>query len=213
MRIRLNAALSACPKYFDAIYIYQGMLLIHASREFSINVQFHYNDVIKSAMPSKITSLTIVCSSVYSGAYHRKHKSSASLTFVRGIPRWPMNRPHKGPVTRKMFPFDDIFILKQVYAKKFCFPIMNNRHIWGICVFHIFMSAYIAWEFPDYRHCSWQQADKLPHILTNQQNKLRIITGSIAWIHRCRFGFVQILITQVKTLWHEYMFGCPRATD
>ena len=157
-------------------------------------------------------------------------KSPASRLFAQAFiqvhitentkaPRhWPLwgefavDRWHKGPVTRKMFPFDDIIILKQVYAKKFCFPIMNNRHIWGICVFHIFMSAYIAWEFPDYRHCSWQHADKLPHILTNQQNKLRIITGSIAWIHRYRFGSVQIA-TQVKTLWHEYMFGCPRATD
>ena len=40
----------------------------------------------------------------------RKHQSSASLVFVRGIHRWPVNSPHKGPVTRKMFPFDDVII-------------------------------------------------------------------------------------------------------
>ena len=65
---------------------------------------YHYNDVIMSAMTSRITSLTIVYSSVYSGADQRKHQSSASLAFVRGIHRWwPVNSPHKGPVTRKMF--------------------------------------------------------------------------------------------------------------
>ena len=70
----------------------------------------HYNDVIMSTMASQITSLTIVYSSVYSGADQRKHQSLASLAFVRGIRRSPMNSPHKGPVTRKMFPFDDVII-------------------------------------------------------------------------------------------------------
>ena len=64
--------------------------------------------VIMSAMASQITSLMIVYSTVYSGAYQRKHQSSASLAFVRGIHRWPVNSPHKWPVTPKMFPFDDV---------------------------------------------------------------------------------------------------------
>ena len=63
-----------------------------------------------SVMASQITSLTIVYSTVYSGTDHRKHQSSASLAFVGGIHRWPVNSPHKGPVTRKMFPFDDLIM-------------------------------------------------------------------------------------------------------
>ena len=59
-------------------------------------------------MASQITSLTIVYSTVYSGADQRKHQSSASLAFVRGIHRSPVNSPRKWPVTRKMFPFDDV---------------------------------------------------------------------------------------------------------
>ena len=39
------------------------------------------------AMASQITSLMIVYSTVYSGADQRKRQSSASLAFVRGIPR------------------------------------------------------------------------------------------------------------------------------
>ena len=59
---------------------------------------------------SHITSLTIVYSSVYSGTDQRKHQSSASLAFVRGIHRWSVNSTHKRPVTRKMFPFDDVMM-------------------------------------------------------------------------------------------------------
>ena len=39
-----------------------------------------------------------------------KHQSSTSLAFVRGIHRWPVNSPHKWPVTRKMLPFDDVIM-------------------------------------------------------------------------------------------------------
>ena len=62
------------------------------------------------AMASQITSVSIVYSTVCSGADQRKHQSFASLPFVREIHRWPVNSPHKGPATRKMFPFDDVII-------------------------------------------------------------------------------------------------------
>ena len=70
----------------------------------------HYDDVIMGAIAYQITSLTIVYSAVYSDADQRKHQSSASLAFVWGIHRGPLNSPHKWPVTRKMFPFDDVIM-------------------------------------------------------------------------------------------------------
>ena len=69
---------------------------------------FHCSEVIMGAMASQITSLTIVYSTVCSGSDQRKHQSSASLACVRGIHRSPVNSPHKWPVTRKMFPFNDV---------------------------------------------------------------------------------------------------------
>ena len=63
----------------------------------------HYNSIIMGAMASQITSLTIVYSTVYLGTDQRKCQSSESLAFVRGIHRSPVNSPHKGPVTRKIF--------------------------------------------------------------------------------------------------------------
>ena len=53
----------------------------------------HYSDIIMSAMASKITDVSIVCSVVCWGADQRKHQSSASLAFVRGIHRWTVCIP------------------------------------------------------------------------------------------------------------------------
>ena len=71
--------------------------------------QCHYNDVIMDSIASQITGLTIIYSVVYSGADQRKHQSSASLAFVRGI------HPNKWPVTRKKFPFDDVIMWTGVW--------------------------------------------------------------------------------------------------
>ena len=68
------------------------------------------SDVIMGAMASQISSLTFVYSTVYLGEDQRKHQSSASLALVWGIHRWPVNSPHKWPVTRKMFLFDDVIM-------------------------------------------------------------------------------------------------------
>ena len=63
----------------------------------------HYNDVIMTMMASQITSLTIVYSTVYSNADQRKHQSSASLAFVRGI-HWDRWIPRtKGQLRGKCF--------------------------------------------------------------------------------------------------------------
>ena len=72
--------------------------------------QAHYGDVIMGVIASQITSLTIVYSTVYSDADQRKYQSSASLVFVCGLHRGPVNSPHKWPVTRKMFPFDNVIM-------------------------------------------------------------------------------------------------------
>ena len=63
----------------------------------------HYNGGIMSTVESQIASGSIVCPTV--GADQGKQQSSASLAFVR------VNSSHKGPVTRKMFPFDDVIIM------------------------------------------------------------------------------------------------------
>ena len=101
-------------KYFVYSYLppttshcYRWKWVVKSSTQF---VNVHYCDVIMDAIASQITSLTIVYSIVYSDADQRKHQSSASLAFVRGIHRGPVNSPHKWPATRKMVQFDDVIM-------------------------------------------------------------------------------------------------------
>ena len=89
---------------------------------------YHYNDVKMGAMAPQITSLTIVFSIVHSDADQRKHQSSASLAFVGEIHRWPVDTLHKGPVTRKMFPFDDVIMMT---------PNAACLHVTAKCAVHI----------------------------------------------------------------------------
>ena len=88
-----------CYKQYVALTISRGIFSPKTS---------HYSDVTMGVIASLVTSLTIVYSTVYSGADQRKHQSSASLAFVRGIHRWAENYPHEWPVTRNLFPFDDV---------------------------------------------------------------------------------------------------------
>ena len=91
------------PEYFgNGIWSINGFV--------SLSVIFHYGDVIMDTMASQTTSLINVYSTVYSAADQRKHHSSASLAFLRGIHRGLVNSPHKGPVTRKMFPLGDVIM-------------------------------------------------------------------------------------------------------
>ena len=92
------------------------------------NIFDHHCDVIMGAMASRITRPTIVYLAVYSGADQRKHQSSASLAFVRGIHRWPVNPPHKWPVTRKIFPFYDVIMSTPYWWKAKLKHFGKSRH-------------------------------------------------------------------------------------
>ena len=87
-----------------------------------------------AVMASRITSLTIVYSTIYSGEDQRKHQSSASLGFVQGIHRWPVNFQHKGPVTQKMFPFDEVIMCRETIGN-YVYLIFE-----GVCFFDVFES-------------------------------------------------------------------------
>ena len=95
------------------------------------DLQNHYNDVIINAMASQITSVSTVCSIVASGADQRKHQSSASLAFVRGIHRWPVNSPHKGPVTRNFVSIWNVIMETFVESDNGLAPNRRQTIIWG----------------------------------------------------------------------------------
>ena len=83
-----------------------------------------------SVMASQITGVSSVYSTVCSDAAQRKHEGSASLAFVRGIHRWPVNSPHKGSVTQKMFPFDDVIMRTKIVLYQ---TRTKQNKIWVLC--------------------------------------------------------------------------------
>ena len=108
----MRALCSECTHGFGTINIDAVVHMVRlGSHSLELNTETaDYSDVIMGAMASQITSLMIVYSGFYPGADQRKHQSFASLAFVRGIHRRPVNSPHKWPVTRKMFLFDDVIM-------------------------------------------------------------------------------------------------------
>ena len=93
---------------------------------FSSVKKIHHSDIIMGRTASQFTSVSIVYSIVCSEADQRKHQSSVSLAFVRGIHWWPVNSPHKGPVMQKIFPFDDIIMLYNHPTLHTCIPNTTN---------------------------------------------------------------------------------------
>ena len=90
----------------------------------------HYNDVIMSEIASQITSVSIVYSTICSGADKRKHQTSASLALCAG--NSPVNSPHKGPVTRKIFPADDVIMTMATDVPASCVAIPSAAMIMWI---------------------------------------------------------------------------------
>ena len=103
----------------------------------------HYNDGIRSAIASQMTGISIVSSTLCSGADRRKHQNSASLAFARGIHRWPADSSHKGPATRKMFPFDGVIMVIST---------ANNSCVYSTCASdeEIFRCIEIRWAYRPY---------------------------------------------------------------
>ena len=81
-------------------------------------------------MASQITSLTIIYSTVYLRRRSKKRQRSAPLAFVQGSHRGPVNTPHKGPVTRKMFPFDDVIIFYENIKQNITQYVNMNSASW-----------------------------------------------------------------------------------
>ena len=104
-----------CFPFYSFINICQVRYIMDGNK--AVN---HYDDVIMTMLASQISSLPVVCSIVYSDVNQRKHQSSASLAFVREIHRGPVNFPHKWPVTRKMFPFDDVIMCLWLLLYDWC---------------------------------------------------------------------------------------------
>ena len=111
-----------------------------------------------------MTSVSINCSPVCSGANQRIHQCSASLAFVRRINRWPVDSIHTGPVTQKMFPFDD-----DVIMRKRSWDIRNNSSWHGNSLAWMLLLGCVSYTFMLYNLAQWTKSfsvifKPMPHL-------------------------------------------------
>ena len=86
----------------------------------------HYCDVIMGVRWHLKSPASQLFTQPFVQAQIKKNQSSASLAFVRGIHQWPVNSPYKWPVTRKMFPSDDIIMRHTFWRPKDRFSPSKN---------------------------------------------------------------------------------------
>ena len=125
-----------------SVYASSKSVIVISSTHSSPVKARHYSDVIMGSIASQITSLTIVYSNVYSGADQRKHQCSASLAFVRVIHRRPVNSLHKGPVTRKLFPFDDVIMKCGLFSGTNIWPLVYLSFNSVVCNVILWLTMY-----------------------------------------------------------------------
>ena len=115
------------------------------------------------AIASQTTSLTIVYSKVYSGADQRKHESSASLAFAWGSHRGPVNSPHKWPVTRIMFPFDDVIILNATISCSKILSLSGQSIIAKSASFEVFKQCFVCFRTFHRVRQRWRNLNRIQH--------------------------------------------------
>ena len=80
----------------------------------------HVFTKLMSSITSQFTGKSTVCSTICLGEHGGKHQSPRYWPCASGIHQWPMGSPHKGPVTRKAFPYDDVL------RRDLCFTLYFN---------------------------------------------------------------------------------------
>ena len=92
------------------------------------NMYTHYSDVIMSVIGPQITGVSIV----YSTSVQAQLEEN-----IKALRHWPLwgEFPHKGPVTRKMFPFDDV-IMYTYHLRFWCrFYFRKYKQAWYFQLF------------------------------------------------------------------------------
>ena len=130
----------------------------------------HYSDVIMGAMASQITSFTIVYSIVYSGADQRNIKASRHWPLCGQFTGDRRNPPHEWPVTRKMFPLDDVIM--DAFMLLFLFqytPLttMSANCSKGVCIIIILWVVLCCWIVKKNNHLV---AEGITYVVCTEQS-------------------------------------------
>ena len=178
-----------------ALFCYGYVMSSTSSDSYSWNNAsgWHNCDIIMSVMASNITGISIVYSAVCSGADQRKHQTSTSLAFVWGIHQWQVNSPHKGTVTWKVFPFDDIIMR--------CFILYNGWPCICCCqgsFYHGNGSILTLWSWlNDEKQLIWC---KFSYVNNHLYSVINFNHVKLRYIEPCNFLTKRAFVRQQSTL-------------
>ena len=162
------------------------------------------------AMACPITGVSIVYSTIWSGADQRKHQSSASLSFLMRIHQWPVNSLRNRPVTRKMFLFDtsscpcqEQFAGTMQILVKLDFSRTHMFWIYAANPIEIYQKAeLISWCIREFNPLKYLDA-KDTHTRNFWNSKRNWVTG-IATSHECA---ARLIKKCVKKFWKNTHTG------
>ena len=174
----------------------------------NISWSIHYSNAIMDTMASQINSLAIVHPTVYSGADLVKHQSSVLLTLCAGH-RSPVNSPHKGPVRRNVFPFDDVMFLipPNVRTIKCIVASWWKKYIPRILHMVVLLCFIVVnyWSFYSY-------PSRLLNIVTSEQTQWWCLKAAASRLFAQSFVQAQV-IEIVKAQRHRICEGNPTVTS
>ena len=166
------------------------------------NEGYHHSDVRLSAMTSQITGAWIVCTTVCSDAYKEYIYQSSTA---------PVDSPLKGPVTRKMFPFDDVIMV--ILEVRDWGPDFNRvstaleKSLKFISVSRSWENHWISWKFLKFVKMkeSWKN-----HSISDQSLMEKLLNSEIdiffwltTWVNKYVFYMYIIywyIINQIKSI-------------
>ena len=123
---------------------------------------------------------------------------------MRGIHRWPVNSSHKGPVTRKIFPFDDVILI-------LCILILtgpnhqwiNSSIHWNCCPAYVILWQVHCTQMPCVKHMNAPPPPPPPpththtHTYTHTHIFIRCAIFVYCVLRVCRYVWIsQMLINQ-----------------
>ena len=118
---------------------------------------------------------------------------------MRGIHRWPVNFPHKEPVTRKMFPFDDIIMIICESNRQLEMSICSKK---GVQVGKLYLMSGSVNTYNVMSHFKWAQvAGKSVHMV--KYNKIHLIKSFDCLL---MYAFIRaIWMPLVPFWWHDIL--------
>ena len=148
---------------------------------------------------------------------NKRHQSSASLAFCAGNSPMTVNYPHKGPVTRKMFPFDDVIVQTNTFTTQGNsiqtwdqeqLPCLDNLGSWNRSVLY---QKHLLSVWHKHR-AHWSLCMPVINMVTSLNGNIFRVTGSL-WELRTGHRWIPPTKASDAELWYFLWSALEQTTE